>query len=78
MIRVLSKLIGLVVRDGGKNSPPSLLSLFNALDLSSCHSNVLSAANTVAISFLESEEATWLTSPSIVSSYNFGIKQILA
>merc|ERR1711966_342974 len=34
-------------------------------------------ANIVASTPLDSEEAMWLTNPSIVSSYNFGIKHIL-
>jgi len=67
----------LIIPDGGLKSPPILQSLFNALNFSGCHTHVLDAANQVANTFLYSEEATWLTSPSIVSSYSFGIKNIL-
>ena len=67
----------LVVPDGELHSLPILQSLFNALDLSSCHANVLKSAHVVANTPLDSEEAMWLTNPTIVSSYNFGIKHIL-
>ena len=54
----------LVVPDGGLNSPPILQSLFNVLDLSSCHANVLKSARVVANTPLDSEEAMWLTNPT--------------
>ena len=67
----------LIIPDAGLNSPPILQSLFNALDLSGSHSRLQVAAATVAESFLDSEEAVWLTNPSVVSCYDFGIKKIL-
>ena len=67
----------MIIPDAGLNSPPILQSLFNALDLSGSHARLQVAAATVAESFLDSEEAVWLTKPSVVSCYDFGIKKIL-
>jgi len=47
----------LIIPDGGLGSPPVLQSLFNALDLSGCHSALQSAASKIANSFIHSEEA---------------------
>ena len=67
----------LIIPDGGLGSPPVLQSLFIALGLSGCHSALQNAASKVASSLIHSDEAMWLTSPAIVSSYNWGIEQIV-
>ena len=44
----------LIIPDGGLNSPLILQSLFDALNFSACHSNVLPAANVAASSLFSS------------------------
>jgi len=67
----LEALDRLVIPDGGLRSPPILQSLFNALEMSGNHACLHAA-------FASSpEDSDWFNFPTVVSSYNFGIKRIL-